>query len=234
MELSVREAAERLGVDDSRVRQLIAADLLGARRVGRAWLVSDEDVRRLSRRRPGPGRPMAPARAWALLDLLDGGSAPWLSPVARSQVRELLRRLDGADADRWRSALRSRGEVHRVDAHPAALRRLDEDPAVHAAGPKRAAAAGADLVAIDPVREVYVPADEWPRLHRRLALREAEGSGNLLVRVPAQVWPWPDDAPVGRAALAADLLDSDEPRAVRAGVQVLNELAERHAGNRVR
>jgi excisionase family DNA binding protein len=233
MDLSVREAAERLGIDESRVRKLIAADVISARHVGRAWLVSAHDVDRLARERPGPGRPIAPARAWALLNLLDGGSAPWLSPVARSQVRELLRRLEGADAGRWRSALRARSEVHRVDAHPAALRRLDKDPAVQAAGPAQAAQAGADLIAIDPVPEVYVPAKEWPRLHRRLALREAEGSGNLLVRVPAGVWPWPNKEPIGPAALAADLLDSAEPRAVRAGVQLLNDLAHQHAGRRV-
>lgn len=229
MDLSVREAAERLGVDVSRVRQLIAADRLNARHVGRAWLVSAEDVNRLANHRPRPGRPLAPARAWALLNMLDGGSAPWLSPVARSQVRELLRRLDGADAARWRSALRARSEVHRVEAHPAALRRLEDEPAVEAAGPEHAARAGADLVAIDQVPEVYVHADEWPRLRRRLALREADEGGNLLVRVPAQVWPWQNNAAVGRAALAADLLDSAEPRAVHAGVQVLNALAHQHA-----
>lgn len=231
MELSVREAAERLGVDVSRVRQLIAADRLSARQVGRAWLVSAEDVNRLADHRPGPGRPLAPARAWALLDMLDGGSAPWLSPVARSQVRELMRRLDGADAGRWRSALRARSEVHRVQAHPAALRRLEDEPTVQPAGPERAARAGADLVAIDQVPEVYVQADEWPRLRRRLALREADEDGNLLVRVPAQVWPWQHNA-AGRAALAADLLDSAEPRAVHAGAQVLNALAHKHAKER--
>lgn len=228
MELSVREAAERLGVDDSRVRQLIAAGLLGARRVGgRAWLVSADDVNKLVSHRSSPGRPLAPARAWALLDLLDGGSAPWLSPVARSQVRKLLRQLAGADASRWRSALRARSELHPVEAHPAALRRLDGDPAVKAAGLDRAAHAGADVVAIDPLPEVYVQPDEWPKLHRRLALRDAGGRGNLLVRVPAQVWPWAEDAPVGKAALAADLLESAEPRAVHAGVQILNDLAHR-------
>lgn len=227
MDLSVREAAERLGVDDSRVRQLIAADLLGARRLGRAWLVSADDVNRLARHRSSPGRPLAPARAWALLDLLDGGSAAWLSPVARSQVRKLLRQLAGADADRWRSALRARSEVHPVNAHPSALRRLDSDPAVKPAGLDRAARAGADVVAVAPVPEVYVQAAQWPGVRRRLALREAGDRGNLVVRVPAGVWPWPEGAPVGRAALAADLLESAEPRAVHAGVQMLNDLAHR-------
>jgi excisionase family DNA binding protein len=229
MELSVREAAERLGVDASRVRQLIAANELGARSIGRAWLVSAEDVNRLASHRHGPGRPLAPARAWGLLDLLDDGSAPWLSPVARSQVRALLRQLHGADADRWRSALRARSGVHRMEAHPSALRRLKADPAVRPAGPELAVHAGADLVVLGAVPEVYVSAADWPHLGQRLRLREAEGHANLLVRVPVGVWPWSEDKAVGPAALAADLLDSSEPRAVSAGARLLDDLTRRHA-----
>ena len=227
MDLSVQEAAARLGVDSSRVRQLISANRLGARHVGRAWVVSADDVNRLAEFRHRPGRPLAPARAWGLLDMLDGGCAPWLRPVARSQVRAVMRGLDGADASRWRSALRARSEVHRIEAHPAALRRLAADPAVRIAGAKRAAAAGADLVVVEEVPEFYVPAADWPQLRKRLHLREADAHGNLLVRVPAGVWPWSPDVPVGRAALAADLLESLEPRVVHAGVQVLNELVHR-------
>lgn len=227
MDISVQEAAERLGVDPSRVRQLIDAQVLPARRAGRMWLLPAEDVARLVAQRPGPGRPLAPARAWALLDLLDGGSAPWLSAVARSQVRAQLRALAGADAARWRSLLRARSTVHPVHAHPAALRRLDVDATVRPAGAARAANAGADLVAVDPVPEVYVPADSWPQLRDRLRLQDAEGDANLRVRVPAGLWPWVDTGP-GPADLAADLLESDEPRAVSAGVALLNALAVRY------
>lgn len=231
MDVSVQEAAARLGVDASRVRQLIAANRLAARHVGRAWLVSAEDVHRLAEQRHVPGRPLAPARAWGLLDLLDGGGARWLSPVARSQVRSVLRGLNGADAARWRSALRARNEVHRVDAHPAALRRLANEPDVQPAGAKRAAAAGADLVVVDEAPEVYVPPQHWPQLQARLHLHQADGRGNLLVRVPVGVWPWEPGAAVSRAALAADLLESAEPRAVHAGVQMLNDLARPIAGD---
>lgn len=80
----------------------------------------------LASRRSRPGRPLAPQRAWALLSLLEGGVAGWLSPVGRSQVRSLMRDLNGGDADRWRAALQARSAVLRCRAHPAAVRYLLE------------------------------------------------------------------------------------------------------------
>jgi hypothetical protein len=167
---------------------------------------------------------MAPERAWGLLDLLDGGSAPWLSAVARSQVRELGRRLSGADANRWRAALRARSDVHRHQAHPAALRRLLADPSVLLGGPGEAARLGADLVDVGGRPEVYAPAAEWSRLVRSLHLLDAIEDPDVVVRVP-RVWPFEGRDNVGLAVVAADLLGADDPRAVRAGAVALNELS---------
>jgi len=223
VDIGVREAADKLGVDQSRVRQLLRSHDLAGRQVGREWLVSADDVARLASRPSLPGRPLAPARAWGLLDLLDGGGAPWLSPVARSQVRQLGRRLSGVDADRWRAALRARSDVHRCQAHPAAVGRLLEEPSARRGGPGEAQRLGADLVVVVGRPEIYLPAEEWSRLAQTLHLIDAVGDPDVMVRVPRDVWPFEDQA--GVAVLAADLLDSDEPRAIRAGAAKLNELS---------
>jgi excisionase family DNA binding protein len=225
-DLSVAEAARALAVDESRVRQLLRSGALGGRHVGRAWLVSGEALADLRSQRSPAGRPLAPKRAWALLDLLDGGRAAWLEPVARSQVRAHLRRLRGAEAAQWRAALRAREARHPVNGHRAALSRLAVTDGVWPAGPAMASAIGADLVAPGARSELYVPHENWPALARQLHLSPAVEGAAVLVRVPRGLWPFGPNGP-GRAALAASLIDSGEWRTARAGADVLNDLATR-------
>ncbi|WP_370617194.1 helix-turn-helix domain-containing protein [Mumia sp. Pv 4-285] len=227
MEIVVSEAAERLDVSPARVRQmLLAGDLVG-RRVGRDWMVSAEDVARLQGHRRRPGRPLGPLRSWGLLDLLEGGEASWLSYSARSQVRGYMSRLSDADADQWRSILRGRSRIVRAVAHPAAVPRLLARPDVHPAGPDVAARRAFDLVALESQVEVYIAEEDWSAVRRALALRDASAlePPNLIVRIPQRVWPFASDAGISDAALAADLLEAPEPRAVRAGQLRLDELS---------
>jgi excisionase family DNA binding protein len=142
MELSVEQAAQRLRVDESRVRRLLREGRLAGHRFGGSWVVDGDDVARLESLSPRGGeprpvgRPMSAQRAWGLLELLDGGRAPWLSPVACSQVRAQARALAGADASRWRAVLHARSDLRRVAVHPAAIRRLEAEPGVLVAGPR--------------------------------------------------------------------------------------------------
>lgn len=68
--LTTAEAAAVLGVDDSRVRQLIAAGRLPARKYGAMWLVQAEDLDQVGERRPGRPRklvitdPSMPLQTW--------------------------------------------------------------------------------------------------------------------------------------------------------------------------
>lgn len=225
MDLSVAEVASRLNVDPSRVGQLLRSGRIAGRRSGRMWLVDADALNIWSAHARAPGRPMAPARAWGLLDILDGGSAAWLPPVARSQVRARLRDLRDlrdAAADRWRAMLRARSVVVLVRLHPSGLHRLLADRHVLPAGPERAARVGADLVVIDSIDEAYIRPDDWSALAQRWHGKVVNADGNLRVRLPREVWPFADGE-VGVAALAADLLDSSEPRAVSAGLQLLRE-----------
>jgi excisionase family DNA binding protein len=67
--LSLSEAAQRSGLSTPRLRQLIDAGRLPARKIGATWLLLAEDVERLgeSSSRGRPGRPTSPlAGNWAL------------------------------------------------------------------------------------------------------------------------------------------------------------------------
>lgn len=224
MEIAVKDAARRLGLSESRIRQfLIVGDLRG-RRVGRAWLVDSADVARLQGQHRRTGRPAGPKRAWAIIDLLSGGSAPWLSPSERSQVRSYVTRLEEPDQDEWRSILRGRSELRPVRAHPAAVARLGKLESVLPAGPAEAARRGFDLVVDgDSLPEFYMPISAFAQVARSLALQPSHDA-DLIVRHPVMIWPFDNREAIPDAAIAADLLQSAEPRAVRAGELRLNEL----------
>jgi excisionase family DNA binding protein len=226
MDITVKDAAQRLGVSESRIRQLLAAGDLSGRRIGRAWLVDGDDVARLQGQQRPPGRPLGPKRAWAVIDLLSGGSAPWLSYSERSQVRSHAARLEEPEADEWRGLLRGRSELRPVRAHPAAVARLGKFDHVLLAGPAEAARRGFDLVAAGESRpEFYMPTREWGDIARDLVLQPSL-DGSVIIRHPMLVWPFEGRNAVPDAAIAADLLYSADPRAVRAGQLRLNELLD--------
>lgn len=224
MEIAVKEAAQRLGLSESRIRQLLVAGDLSGRQIGRVWLVDGDDVARLQGQQRRPGRPVGPKRAWAIVDLLSGGTAPWLSYSERSQVRSYAARLEAPNADEWRSILRGRSELRPVRAHPAAVARLGQYESVLSTGVGEAVRRGFDLVVIgEPIPEYYMPLGEWGDIARSLALQPSHDA-DLILRHPMLVWPFEDRDEAPDAAVAADLLYNAEPRAVSAGCIRLNEL----------
>lgn len=54
--LTAKQVAERLGVNDSRVRQLIQSKKLPAEKYGNLWLINEEDLKLVKDRKP-TGRP---------------------------------------------------------------------------------------------------------------------------------------------------------------------------------
>ncbi|MGQ0624902.1 MAG: helix-turn-helix domain-containing protein [Sporichthyaceae bacterium] len=232
-DLSISEAAELMGVDRSRVEQLLRSGRLAGRRAGRLWLVDERSVAAARVHPSSAGRPMAPARAWGLLDLLAGGDAPWLSSVARSQVRARLDKLTGADADAWRALMRARSDVLRVRTHPSTLGRLLEGLGRHAvrAGVARAVEFGADIVDLEPTPEIYVPSGQWLAAARRWQVHPAVADSNLTVRLPRGLWPF-GSAELPVAAVAVDLLESTQPRSVASGLEMLRQLGERYEASR--
>jgi excisionase family DNA binding protein len=65
--VTVREAADRLGVSTQRVRQLISRGALSGRRASGGWLIDADCV---ASRSPAAGRPVSSRTAWAVLRLL--------------------------------------------------------------------------------------------------------------------------------------------------------------------
>ncbi len=234
MDVSVSEAAERLQLDPSRVRRLLSSGELAGHRVGRAWVIDGDALALASSRGRPAGRPFAPLRAWGALDLLAGGDARWLSAVARSQVRSVIRGLAESSSDRWRAALRGRAELHYVVGHSSSIRRLVDHPSVVASGPSAANAAGLDLIAPSAGPEMYSSASAWRDLERALQLREKSSGWLALVRVvddPQLIERLHQSAGFRSMAIAADCLDAADPRAVRAGWEFLSRHAAELRGD---
>lgn len=227
MDLSASAAAALLNVSAVRVGQLLRSGDLPARRVGRTWVVRSEDVQALAAKARPSGRALSPARAWGLLNLLDGGRAVWLDASARSKMRAVARKLPGRSAAELAALLRNRAGVHRVRMHPSAVRRVVSSPGVVLAGAVVAAEQGADLVVVDEVPEIYLDQAGWSAVVSRYGPEDRADQPNLIARVPPAPFGPPSTGSITPAVLAADLLDSPEPRAAAAGAAWLTELVHR-------
>lgn len=235
--LTVREAAAQLGVSGQRVRQLIGAGSLPARRSSAGWLIRADDI--ADRNRRARGRPASPRTAWAVLCLLSSALEPEAAEAPPSAVPDSRLRYHAGqvlkampdpadDPRRWRALLASRGRAERMWAHPGLVSRLVEDPQVSEGGDRAAVRIGEGLSQA-AVRDVYVAESNAERIVESYRLRpDAEGQIMLHV-VPSSV---PKDliamrgGPVPAAAAAADLLDEDDPRARRSALHQLHAMLE--------
>jgi hypothetical protein len=102
------------------------------------------------------------------------------------------------------------------------LDRLADAPQVVRAGISAAAEHGADLVVGDEF-DGYVRAGDLDEFVSRFGLDDQAARPNVLLRVVSDVaWPFRlGQGSAGRAVVAVDLLESDEPRARRAGAELL-------------
>lgn len=221
LQLSVREAAERLGVSPAAVRLRIAGGELGAVKLGRDWRVDEREVLRLARRGDGAGRPLSPAMAWAVL-LLASGDEPAADRLAgapryRARAGRWLREHPLADhADRLRE--RARREV--FAAHPSELRALRDRSDFLLTGLSAADAVG--LLGEASAVESYAPAGRREAVVAEHAL--IAGPGAVTVRwVLDEVWAELDagGGVAPRAAVLIDLMESDDPRARREAARAL-------------
>lgn len=214
MEVSVADAASRLGVSPRRIRERIARGDLAARRVGRAWVLDESQLGRSGR----VARPMSRRVAWAFLDLLDGGRGEAVSQPEQSRLRRKREQLIVGDAPvLLRSWLANRATVLRYSAAVADLSALREDPRVVCSGVSdpRSGLSAAGLV------EGYIASADRSDLVAEYLLSR-RGRPNVLLRVL-------DDrafaAPVPLPVLLADLADHDGPRESAVVERLLGELS---------
>lgn len=182
MDLTTREAASRLGVNQARVRALAAAGTLAARRVGSQWLIDADSVDQQAAL-IGAGatsRAMASRIAWAASDLADGGRAGWLNAVERHRVRN---RVAGAASalivQRWFSARAVSTRRYAVGTDD--LEGILGDSDVVATGISAAAAYRLGLTNVG-AGDAYVTATAVDRLVRDHFLIQST-SGNLTLRL---------------------------------------------------
>lgn len=213
---------------------MVASGKLAGRRVGRAWLIDDASLAKaqgMPRRR---GRPLSPAHAWAALDLLAGGDAVWLSAVARSQLRAVLRSVRPGDDARWSALLQHRADTQPVAGHPSSIQRLLASPDVVASGPAAARDHGLGVVTVDAMPEAIIALPDWQRLSEQLHLAPTQDRSQARLVAHFPRWPGALEAILGshklaQLAVAADLLDSPESRVRNAGLDALVD-AQRDAG----
>jgi excisionase family DNA binding protein len=221
--LSVAEAAERLSISGTRVRELIKAGELDAVKVGVAWIVDLASVDR--RRHLGTviGRQFSPHRALGLLMLAADEPAPWLDRVTEWKLRRALGRVGFKGLV---PRLRKRAIAYRLRAHPGDLKYLQQEECVVRSGPSAAGELRLEILASDFL-EAYVPADELPKLVRRYRFGTSR-LPNMILHVVNGPWPFASGVRVVPMPFAVvDLLESDEPRAHRAGRVALEQLAHR-------
>lgn len=132
MEIGVREASQRLGVSDRRVRELINAGRIPARLIGGRYLVNEVDLVRA----PAVSRPMSARIAWAFIALLSGDPPDGVSASELVRLRKKLAHLDVEPdpALLLRSWLARRCPARSYSAAPEDLAEIGQDERVVASG----------------------------------------------------------------------------------------------------
>ena len=222
MTMSVPEAAARLGKSPQQVRKMVASRALRGQRVGGSWVIERQSVAEASSQTRVSGRPLALARAWGALDLLSEGKAPWLSPSARYQVREVLKSSRLANQAIWPSVFAAACSQREMSCHSGVLNALLKDPRVVQVGPNVASRHGLDLLAGHSPVGLLVGQEDFPPLCDDYLLHDARSADAVPVVVFVAAW----DGAIGllrpnqrimRLAVAMSLLRSADPRARKAG-----------------
>lgn len=232
--LSVAEAARRLGVGVPRIHQRIADGSLRAERIGSQWVVEELSLMRVAELRQS-GRPLSARSAWALIALAEGDdeAISALAPAERSRAKARLGDLLAAVPDRMdeegvrrvasmlRQLFRNRADRVLMKAAPADLGDLRADKRWRSLlSPGDSGIASGDV-------DGYVRPDDRDGMVQSFLLVPAADDGNVVLHV------LPEDQkayPQSKLQLAADLADQRGGREeLRAG-ELLREVAEVYGG----
>ncbi|MGL4173839.1 MAG: helix-turn-helix domain-containing protein [Actinomycetota bacterium] len=228
MDLTTRESAERLGVNQSRVRALIASGGLNARRVGGRWLINADSVDRqvaLTSAR-ATGRSMAQRIAWATAHFADGGNASWLATNERARLRQRLS-IAATSPEIMQRWLRARADsVSRYRVGESDLSTLLATEGVVGTGVSATEAHRLSLGGGNS-GDAYVTPEVAQRLINEFFLIPSQ-TGNLILRVVRESWHQETSCQVGNHSVAArlitgvDLADDIDVRSKSAGRSLIN------------
>lgn len=223
----VAEAASRLGVPADKLRALTrAGDVHAPRRAGR-WFVPVAELRRLEGLPRPDGRPYTATSAWALLGLLAGQHPAGLSPQRLSQLRRQLRQADAAELA---GRLRHRARRQLAFVHPSQLPHLQADPRVVRSGWREAGSTDTPLLPADDVpADLYLAVCDLAALRERYLVADADEVANVVLRTVDDTVVVPSaDGVAAPPVVALDLLETGDPRAVDAGLQLFGRLVQAH------
>jgi excisionase family DNA binding protein len=236
--VSVAEAARRLGVSVPRIHQRIADGSLSAERIGSQWVVDELSLLRAAERRT-PGRPLSARSAWALVAMSedDREALAELAVAERERARVRLERLLAhvavppqreADMQRTASELRSllgkraSRELRKVaDADLVGLRQDSRWQSLITT-----ATSGIAMLDVDG----YLAVGDLRSLTEDFLLMPASRDANVVIHV----LPEGQKAhPQSKLLLAADLAERRGPREESRAVELLCQIAEarQEAGN---
>lgn len=166
VELTIAEAAERIGVSPRRARALVERGQLPAVRRGRMWFTTPEAADAFRRNSPGRGRPLSQRTAWTkITQLAEEGSFAELRSV--------------------RVALRARAAHRRYRIDPRLASRLGEPKGTFRSGLAALAGHGAPVTAGGGAAiDLYATPDAAERLLERTGAQQ-DPAGNLNMHVMA-------------------------------------------------
>jgi excisionase family DNA binding protein len=219
--MSVAEASAQLGVNESRVRALLASGQLAGDKLGGRWVVSQDGVHARLRLPKGHGRQLRPANAWSALALASGQEGQL---GERRNWQRVLQLLEDRGIEGLLPRLRDRAAVQRFYCHPGVLARLAEADALCLSGASAAGAYELGLVTGEEV-DAYVAHDAGNAVAEKFGLELRDSGANVVLRVLPDEVGAPASGPVAPlAAVAIDLAEQPEARAARVGHEVLRRL----------
>lgn len=229
--VSVTEAARRLGVSVPRIHQRIADGSLRAERVGSQWVVDELSLLRVAERR-APGRPLSARSAWALIAMAEGEGEVLaeLASVERARAGARLEKLLASviarpqrEADMRRTAFELRSMLGKRASR--VLRKAADADLVGLRQDVRwqslISPAASGIATLDV--EGYLAASDLEPLTEDFLLMPASGDANVVIHV----LPEGQNAyPRSKLQLAADLSERRGPREEARAAELLREIAD--------
>jgi excisionase family DNA binding protein len=221
-ELTVAEAAERLGRSKMSIHRLIdSGQLMPAGTAGKTILIEPSSVERLAITGTRRGRPWTAKTAWAALALLSGQDPNWVSASEKSRLKSRLRTLD---ANAVCSLARHKDHTIRYRATREAVDRLNDHLIASGASAMRdkSTAETFGLSGGSGIAEGYVMSGDAQSLANAFGLVE-DADGNAIIHEVGLEEPFTEGR-VPVAAIAVDLMGSLATRERTAGQRVIDKL----------